>query len=395
MAGLDRFAKDHAALLWCRVMLFSAYRTKLLIGLAVAGLLALLAAGLWQGPRPASEPAPDLARLPGRPADAPLLVRSEAAKTPAVARARNAAIPFFAGKLTAATPFRFTGGAADLANARECLALAAMAEAGPSDAGQRAVMQVILNRVRHPAFARTVCGVVFEGSERATGCQFTFTCDGSITRRYGLAAWDAARSRAEAMLKGGVYAPVGNATHYHTDWVFPWWSPKLEKLARVETHLFLRWPGYWGSSGAARMAYRGGEPQFAALIAGKGDVAALAPQAMLPQPDLPADTPKIDGGAAVVMRLASGKANFIELAPGTGPAGTLVLAKVLCNKPGTCRVMGWRNRSAIPAAFPLPPAARASLSFSYTRDPAGTEIVLFDCQAFSGLPREQCIPRAR
>ncbi|WP_398286925.1 cell wall hydrolase [Sphingomonas daechungensis] len=48
--------------------------------------------------------------------------------------------------------------------------------------GQRAVAQVVLNRVRHPAFPANVCGVVYEGSTRATGCQFTFTCDGSLMR---------------------------------------------------------------------------------------------------------------------------------------------------------------------------------------------------------------------
>lgn len=379
-------------------MTFKLDRKTLLMVLAIAGLAGVLALGLWFGPGRSdpAEQADQLERLPGRPLDAPLLVRSQSAQTPDEARARNAAVPFVTGKLAPPAPFRFAGTPDDFANARECLALAAMAEAGPSDPGQRAVMQVVLNRARHPAFARTVCGVVFEGAERATGCQFTFTCDGSLARRYGPAAWDAARARAEAMLKGAVFAPVGNATHYHTDWVFPWWSPKLEKLARVETHLFLRWPGYWGSSGAARMRYGGGEPQFAALMVGTSKAATLLTSGQGPlQPDLPTDTPVIDGGAAVVMRLASGKANFIELKPGTGPAAALVLAKVLCNKPGTCRVMGWRDRSAIPAAFPLPSAARASLSFSYTRDPSGAEIVLFDCQAFAGLPREQCIPKAR
>ena len=89
----------------------------------------------------------------------------------------------------------FSGNAADRARARDCLALAAMAEAGYGDADQRAVMQVILNRTRHPGFANTVCGVVYQGSNRKTGCQFSFTCDGSLARRYSDAAWRAARAR--------------------------------------------------------------------------------------------------------------------------------------------------------------------------------------------------------
>ena len=80
-----------------------------------------------------------------------------------------------------------------------------------------------------------------------------------------------------------VYAPVGNATHYHTDWVFPYWSPKLEKLARVETHLFFRWPGL-GQRQGLRMPYRGGEPdvwqQDAAAL--PGDAAVALPPLVLP-----------------------------------------------------------------------------------------------------------------
>ena len=140
-----------------------------------------------------------------------------------------------------------------------------LAEAGAGDADQRAVMQVILNRVRHPAFTNTVCGVIFQGSERSTGCQFTFTCDGSLRRTYPDSLWRAARQRAEEMLGGAVFQPVGNATHYHTNWVYPWWSPKLDKIAQVKTHLFFRWRGFWGSRNALSARYAGGEPDPAAL----------------------------------------------------------------------------------------------------------------------------------
>ncbi len=371
--------------------------------LALAAAALIMAAAIWacQSVRPA-EPlaAPGTAdagfdALPARPGGAPVLSETAPPVDLVDARARNASIAYFTGKLDPAARFRFSGAPQDQSRAVECLALAAMAEAGPSDPGQRAVIQVVLNRVRHPAFAKSVCGVVFEGSQRATGCQFSFTCDGSLARRYGEGAWTAARVRAAEMLGGAVYAPVGNATHYHTDWVHPYWSPKLVKLARVETHLFFRWPGFWGTNSAMRVAYRGGEPDPAVLAASgieQHSPASLAEAAALPQ--LPADTPKV-GGGNVMMRLASGKANFIEILPGTGAAGALTMAKLLCNAPGTCQVMGWRDRGAIPSSFPLPPAARTSLTFSYTRDPSGAEIVLYDCQAFPGLPLEQCIPQAR
>ena len=73
----------------------------------------------------------------------------------------------------------------------------------------------------------------------------------------------------------------------------------------------------------------------------------------------------------------------------------LAAARVVCNQPGTCRVLGWADPAAIPQAFPIPPSARAALQFSYSRDPSGTEIALYGCGHFAGIPREQCIPRAR
>ena len=132
------------------------------------------------------------------------------------AQAQNAAVDIVEGGPGIAPPFRFTGSAADRTRARDCLALAAMAEAGYGDADQRAVMQVILNRTRHPAFANTVCGVVYQGSQRSTGCQFTFTCDGSLDRKPSANSWARALSVARRALSGQVYAPVGLATHYHT-----------------------------------------------------------------------------------------------------------------------------------------------------------------------------------
>ena len=111
-------------------------------------------------------------------------------------------------------------------------------------------------------------------------------------------------------------------------------------------------------------------------------------------PALPTDTPAVTGGD-VVMRLPSGMANFVTISPIAGSDSALAMARKLCPASGTCRVMGWSDRSLIPAALPLTGAARAGLQFSYSRDPAGAEIVLFNCDTFTGQPREKCIPRAR
>ena len=157
-------------------------------------------------------------------------------------------------------PFRFTGDSTAYLRALECLAAATYYEAGnESVAGKYAVAQVVLNRVRHPAFAKSVCGVVYEGSTRSTGCQFTFTCDGSLRRRPNLASWRQSLAVAKATLDGAVYPPVGYATHYHANYVVPYWATSLTKNAVIGTHIFYRWPASWGRPGAFTRRYDGRE----------------------------------------------------------------------------------------------------------------------------------------
>ena len=149
----------------------------------------------------------------------------------------------------------------DRARALQCLTTAIYYEAATEpDDGQRAVAQVVLNRVAHPSYPNTVCGVVFQGSERSTGCQFSFTCDGSLARRPAAFWWDRARRVARAALAGAVYAPVGLATHYHTLQVHPTWSNSLVAVSTIGAHRFFRWPGAAGGRAAFSVAYLGGEP---------------------------------------------------------------------------------------------------------------------------------------
>ena len=179
----------------------------------------------------------------------------------------NAAIPMSADSGAAARPFKLgVVTSAARANALECLTSAIYYEAGQEQVeGQRAVAQVVLNRVRHPAFPASVCGVVYQGSLRQTGCQFTFTCDGSMTRAPMRDEWRRAKAVAEAALAGAVYAPVGNATHYHANYVFPYWAPTLAKAAVVGAHIFYRWSGGWGRPGAFSQRYASNESNPAVL----------------------------------------------------------------------------------------------------------------------------------
>jgi spore germination cell wall hydrolase CwlJ-like protein len=197
------------------------------------------------------------------PAPPPMILRQVA---PDQALKLNAAIPVSVGANPAAAPFVFKGNAAARAQALNCLASAVYYEAGNQDEdGERAVAQVVLNRVRHPAFPGSVCGVVYEGSTRATGCQFTFTCDGSLHRQPDSEGWRRALRIADAALSGDVYASIGWATHYHADYVVPYWASTMAKNAVIGAHLFYRWPGNWGQPAVFTRAYSGHEPNADAL----------------------------------------------------------------------------------------------------------------------------------
>ena len=186
----------------------------------------------------------------------PMLTGSEAIEA-------NAHLPLSGASGPAAASLAFSNMDA-LAGMRalDCLAQAIYYEARsePED-GQRAVAQVVLNRVRHPAWPNSVCGVVYQGPAVAGGgCQFTFTCDGSLRfRAYG-EDWLRARRLAAEALAGRVYAPVGLSTFYHANYVLPAWAPRLLKTAVIGNHLFYRLPGGAGTPAAFTARYAGAEP---------------------------------------------------------------------------------------------------------------------------------------
>ncbi len=178
---------------------------------------------------------------------------------------------------------------------------------------------------------------------------------------YGDVAWRMrAQPRGRRRCAGYVFAPVGTATHYHTDWVFPYWSPKLEKLARIETHLFFRWPGFWGSKAAARMGYSGGERTM--MSAGNDRFRQRFsgfPSACHSRPQRRAAPHRRSAGGELVMRDPSGKANFVLLGRGSAEAGAGSVAQALHRSrhlPG----LGLGRSRGDPSEFPVPPAARAS-----------------------------------
>ena len=224
--------------------------------------------------------------LPGEP---PHLLRFLATEG-VEARRVNADIPFSGDALEPAAPFYLNArSTAERERAVRCLANAIYYEAAlePVD-GQRAVAQVVLNRLRDPNFPKSVCGVVYQGWERVTGCQFSFTCDGALVRPPIPALWSRARKVAEDALAGYVQKAVGSATHYHADYVAPYWAPSLVKIAQIGAHIFYRWPGEAGLPQALTAAYGGGELRLSeAVLSGRAACALPAPAVI----KTPADNP--------------------------------------------------------------------------------------------------------
>ena len=193
------------------------------------------------------------------PAPVPLVLQPVA---PEAAVAMNAAIPVADLANPAARAFNLrTRTMVDRMRSIDCLTQAVYYEAASeSDDGQRAVAQVVLNRVRHPTYPNSICGVVYQGSERTTGCQFSFTCDGSLLRSPSIGGWARARRIAAEALAGRVFEPVGHSTHYHANYVLPYWASSLIKTAVIGAHIFYRWNGVWGQPAAFRETYAGVEP---------------------------------------------------------------------------------------------------------------------------------------
>jgi len=267
---MTKAAALSAARFWC-----DRSRPAVLAGVFALAGIAALAGSAYSTP---TLPGFDTAEQhPAPPAAPPLLVRQLA---PDQAVTVNSEIPLDTGPNPAAQPF-ILGKVDDTTRTRalDCLTSAIYYEAGSEDAdGQRAVAQVVLNRVRHPAFPASVCGVVYDGSTRATGCQFTFTCDGSLLRPPSPDVWNRARTIAAAALSGFVYKPVGTATHYHADYVVPYWASTLTKNAIVGAHIFYRWAGSWGRPMAFTQSYGRSEPnadslKAAAILAERRDEA--------------------------------------------------------------------------------------------------------------------------
>jgi hypothetical protein len=324
------------------------------------------------------------------------------AVAPTDAKAINDSIPFSTEPNIPARAFHLVGNGESQLRAVDCLAAALYYEAGDDTDGEKAVAQVIVNRARHPAFPKTICGVVFQGSERPTGCQFTFTCDGSMLRRQPSAgAWDRARYVARQTLTGAVDKRVGLATHYHTDWVIPYWSASLEKISQVTdnygTHLFFRWAGWWGTPAAIRGGYPGAEPNEPLMSrlssAHHGDpTLPTDPMAAPTDPLAAADPASIPASAVPATNPADSNNFLVTLPKGISPNDFASLAVRTCGERTYCKFMAWADGRKTPAKLPLSSEQVATMSFSYLRDQNQSFAkALWNCDQYKRPSPVQCM----
>lgn len=131
---------------------------------------------------------------------------------------------------------------------QRCLSEAIYFEArGESYNGQVAVSQVVLNRVRNPAYPNTICGVVYQNRKMRNACQFSFACDLVPDRVVDDRHWRQAQEIARETTAGRLKIPeIEASTHYHATYVKPRWAKSMQKQKQIGLHIFYKtYGGGW------------------------------------------------------------------------------------------------------------------------------------------------------
>jgi hypothetical protein len=218
-----------------------------------------------------------------------------------------------------AQPFQLPGGADNAPRDVDCLTAAVYYEArGESADGQAAVAQVVLNRVRHPAFPKSICAVVFQRSNN--GCQFSFACNGAMTRPREPDAWARAQDIATHALTGGVMSAVGYATNFHAARAGLSFGNGMIRVARIGMHIFYRLGGYAGDPDMFVLQPERSHDEAKPALAEaphSGPVLATASS----QPPAPAVAAPVAAPAKTVAAPAAKAPTAVAKAPGTSEAG--------------------------------------------------------------------------
>ena len=142
----------------------------------------------------------------------------------------------------------FKGGRVDDQQELKCLTDNIYYEAATQSVmGKIAVGRVVMNRIKDPRFPKTVCGVVYQGTDRhqrvrldaSMGCQFSWTCDPSLQAKIYPAQYEESRKVAYQLLAFNSFNDtLKGALYYHADYINPFWSNKLKMVAKIDNHIF-------------------------------------------------------------------------------------------------------------------------------------------------------------
>ena len=112
---------------------------------------------------------------------------------------------------------------------------------GEGRQGQQAIAEVVFHRMNTGNYGHSICAVVYEGAGHP-GCQFTFTCNGELTKGKDADAWRQSEGLAAQILTGEVslHNATGGATNFHAVSVTPDWADTMNKTTQIGNHVFYR-----------------------------------------------------------------------------------------------------------------------------------------------------------
>ncbi len=127
-----------------------------------------------------------------------------------------------------------------LFESQRCLAQAIYFEARSEPlSGWAAVADVVINRALDTRYPATICGVVFQGEYRRHKCQFSFACDGLSDEAQNRRLWQRAmRMAGNKLIDFRAHPSTARATHYHADYVDPYWNQSMVRLTKIGRHIF-------------------------------------------------------------------------------------------------------------------------------------------------------------
>ena len=128
-----------------------------------------------------------------------------------------------------------------LTAAATCLALNIFFEGRGEDLmGKVAIAEVTINRVESPKHPDNICAGVWDKK------QFSWTHDGKhddptrFKAKVDRIAWKDSQLIAQMVIDNEISLDVKGATHYHADYVEPYWAKHHTMLFKLGTHIFYK-----------------------------------------------------------------------------------------------------------------------------------------------------------